>query len=78
MRKVDNLPPSCAVVIKSGNVNFLEPSRPLQACSRTALLYDTSNDLLEIPYHKDLKFVSFDIINMYSKHPVKELIEAIK
>ena len=29
MRKADNLPPSCAVVMKSGNLNFLEPSGPL-------------------------------------------------
>ena len=33
MRKADNLPPSCAVVTKSGNINFLEPSGPLQACN---------------------------------------------
>ena len=31
------LPPSCAVVTKSGNLNFLEPSGPVQACKRTAL-----------------------------------------
>ena len=31
------LPPSCAVVMKSGNLYFLEPSRPFQACNRTAL-----------------------------------------
>ena len=37
MRKADNLPPSCAVVTKSGNLNFLEPSGPLQACDGTAL-----------------------------------------
>ena len=30
-------PPSCAVVMKSGNLNFLEPSVPLQACNGTAL-----------------------------------------
>jgi len=35
--KADNLPPSCAVVTKSGNLNFLEPSGPLQACNGTAL-----------------------------------------
>jgi len=29
------LPPSCAVVMKSGNLNFLEPSGPLQACNGT-------------------------------------------
>ena len=37
MRKADNLPPSCAVVTKSGNLNFPEPSGPLRACSGTAL-----------------------------------------
>ena len=31
------LPPSCAVVMKSGNLNFLEPSGPLQACNGTAI-----------------------------------------
>ena len=35
--KADNLPPPCAVVMKSGNLNFLEPSGPLQACNGTAL-----------------------------------------
>ena len=37
MRKADNLPPSCAVVTKSGNPNFLEPSGSVQACNGTAL-----------------------------------------
>jgi hypothetical protein len=32
------LPPPCAIVMKSGNLNFLEPSGPLQACNGTALL----------------------------------------
>ena len=31
------LPPSCAVVTKSGSLNFLEPSGPLQACNGTDL-----------------------------------------
>jgi len=31
------LPPSCAVVTKSGNLNFLEPSGPVQACNGPAL-----------------------------------------
>ena len=35
--RVTTLPPSCAVVMKSGNLNFLEPSGPLQACNGTAL-----------------------------------------
>ena len=37
MRKVDNLPQSCAVVTKYGDLNFLEPSGPVQACNGTAL-----------------------------------------
>ena len=35
--RLTTLPPSCAVVMKSGNLNFLEPSGPLQACDGTAL-----------------------------------------
>jgi len=31
------LPPFCAVVMKSGNLNFLEPSGPFQACNGTNL-----------------------------------------
>jgi hypothetical protein len=37
VRKADNLTTSCAVVMKSGNVKFLEPSGPLQACDGIAL-----------------------------------------
>jgi hypothetical protein len=37
--RLTNLPPSCAVVTKSGNLNFLEPSGPLQACNGTALSF---------------------------------------
>jgi len=32
-RLTDNLPPSCAVVTKSGKLNFLEHSGPAQACN---------------------------------------------
>ena len=39
MRKADNLIPSCAVVMKSGNLNFLEPSGSLQDCNETALQF---------------------------------------
>ena len=41
MRKADNLPPSCAVVTKSGNLNFLELSGPLQPCNGNALPFKT-------------------------------------
>ena len=35
--RLTTLPPSRAIVMKSGKLNFLEPSGPLQACNRTAL-----------------------------------------
>jgi len=35
--KADNVPQSCAVVTKSGKLNFLEHSGPLRACNGTAL-----------------------------------------
>ena len=40
MHKVDNLPPSCAVVTKSGSLNFLEPSGSVQACNGTAFFLE--------------------------------------
>ena len=50
--RLTTLPPSCAVVMKSGNLNFLEPSGPLQACNGTALpstiLLFSSNSLASI------------------------------
>ena len=47
MRKADNLPPFCAVVTKSGNLNFLEPSGPVQACNGTTL--PLRNELAVVP-----------------------------
>ena len=35
--RLTTLPPSCAAVMKSGNLNFLEPSGPLQDCNGTSL-----------------------------------------
>jgi len=37
--RLTTLQPSCAVVTKSGNLNFLEPSGPAQACNGTALTF---------------------------------------
>jgi hypothetical protein len=36
------------------------------------------NDLHDIPFEKDLKFVSFGITNMYTNIPPQELVEIIK
>jgi hypothetical protein len=41
--RLKTLPPSSAVVTKSGNLNFLEPSGPLQACNGTDLLFYNVN-----------------------------------
>ena len=35
--RLTTLPPSCVVVLKSGNLNSLEPSGTVQACNGTAL-----------------------------------------
>ena len=37
VRKADNLTPSCVIVMKSGNLKFLEPSGPVQASNGIAL-----------------------------------------
>jgi len=44
--RLTTLPPSCAVIMKSGNLNFLEPSGPLQACNGTDLPFFTEVGVL--------------------------------
>jgi len=46
VRKGDNLPTSCAVVTKSGNLKSAEPSGPLRVYKVTALL---------LPLHSELR-----------------------
>ena len=43
--RLTTLPPSWAVVTKSGSLNFLEPSGPVQACNGTALPFYISQFL---------------------------------
>jgi len=54
--KADNLPPSCAIVTKSVNLNFLEPSGSVQACNGTALpFFEKFNHYLDgFKCHLDL------------------------
>ena len=67
MRKADNLPPSCAVVTKSGNLNFLEPSGPVQACNGTALPFTLvartrlSNYVIRILHAKQQELYKHDL-----------------
>jgi len=42
--KPDNLPLSCVFVTKSGNLNFLESSGPVQACNGTDLPFTTTTN----------------------------------
>ena len=60
MRKADNLSPSCAVVTKSGNLNLLEPSGPLQACNTFTFSfnYDRNINKNSLVKHK-LHFLTF-------------------
>ena len=37
--RLTTLPPLCAIVMKSENLNFLEPSEPLQACNGTEFFF---------------------------------------
>ena len=58
VRKADNLTTSC-VVMKSENLNFLEPSGPLQACNGTDL---------PLPYPNSLRTICQKFPNPYD-HP---------
>jgi len=51
VRKADNLPPSCDVVTKSGKLNFLEPSGPVQACNGNDLPFLKKNIYIFIYYY---------------------------
>jgi len=48
--RLTTLPPSCAVVMTSGNLNFVEPSGPLQARNGIALPFSTSICTEILPY----------------------------
>ena len=51
VRRADNLTTFlCAVVMKSGNLNFLEPSGPLQACNGTDLPFTFTGKMWHLDY----------------------------
>ena len=56
MRKADDLPPSCALVTKSVNINFLEQSGNLRACNGTALPF-----LLQLHIHQVILLISLNV-----------------
>jgi len=53
--RMTTLPLSCAVVMKSGNLNFLEPSGPFQACNGTALPY-LSNSIFLLIHSRSFRY----------------------
>jgi len=77
VRKADNLPPSCAVVTKSGHLNFLEPFGPVQACNGTDLLYPPLSNLTScvnwISYY--LSSILFPLPNVTSQVTPMTVIE---
>ena len=60
--RLKTLPLSCAVVTKSGNLNFLEPSGPLQACNGTALPF--------YHFHGDTKLNEIISLTTETAHPL--------
>ena len=60
--KLTTLPPSCAVVMRSANLNFLEPSGPVQACNGIALPLPLLSLIIRILYIRTY------LINFVLKH----------
>jgi len=58
--RLTTLPPSCAVVMESGNLNFLEPSGPLQAYNGTDLFLFTCFEH-SCAHHQEVKIVLYSI-----------------
>ena len=56
MLKADNLTTSPYLVMKSGNLNFLEPSGPLQACNGTDLPLPLPLQLEEVVQKGKMRF----------------------
>jgi len=69
VRKADNLPPSRALVTKSGSLNFLEPSGPIQACNGTALPFGGESS----GQRDDEAFVTY-LILLYSVTLIKPAV----
>jgi hypothetical protein len=57
VRKADNLTIILTVFMKSGMLNFLEPSGPLQGCNGTALP-------LPLPYHSTSVLENFKTVKV--------------
>jgi hypothetical protein len=56
----------------------LQTHVPLPHCFNVKNTVQLIEDLIEIPYSQNLRLASFDITNMYTNIPTKELIKTIK
>ena len=64
--RLTTLPPPCAVFVKSGNLNFLEPSGPLQACNGTDLTDTYLTKQSKIMHYAALWGLAFSTVNTSS------------
>jgi hypothetical protein len=71
--RLTTLPPSCAVVMKSGNLNFLERSGPLQAGNGTALPSLIASTYDKVP----IRPVCTDTTNSSNSPPAVPLVTAV-
>ena len=72
--RLTTLPQSCTAVMKSGNLNFLEISGPLQACNGTALPFFTLHPRLGLP--SGVLPSDFNIKTLYVPFPIREICPA--
>jgi len=73
--RLTTLPPSCAVVMKSGNLNFLEPSGSLQACNGTDLPFPFFQYKEKSVLYSDRKHSQWRLGNLDIGLQVKKLIK---
>ena len=75
--RLKTLPPSCAFVMKSGNLNFLEPSGPLQACNGTALPFNNLQHVWKVQRWRS--YSSSGLYNIYKKsYPRKSVLHFLR
>ena len=73
VRKADNLQPSCAVVTKSRNLYFLEPSGPVQDCFITFYMCRSNNDHLQATNIKSRSKVRYSTWQLHSPYGISRL-----
>ena len=61
--RLTNLPPSCALVMKSGNLKYLEPSGPVQSCNGTdlPLRKDLHSAVVSLTVHAASQILAFSV-----------------